>query len=396
MRLSLYQDFLSEKILESLLLESAVVYSSKFKNILKKMKDNKIATELLNIENKDLNVTANFFDIKIDDTNNITFTNDRTAQSIIKSDKEVVKWTGNRGAWLKHTEVNLNIFQTLGYEVELGTPVYQPNNNEFGEIISKWTSPTSSKTWCYIKFEGGEGVYNQARLKDAKDDLIGKVFSSSRQEIRTGRAIRLILNSANISYTASDIEKFINEFRGTVAIINDVFNRFEVVDGEDLLFWYHRKNYENQKEGRLAYSCQAVGRRDWLEIYIDNPDTVKLLILKSLDNPDKIIGRALLWKLNDGKTLMDYIYTTKDSDVPIFKEYAKSKNFIIKEDASWSEKWEATMKVKPEGYEKYPSIDTMRYWNPKTGKISNKCDNDMEEIYWSEDHDGGDEDYDED
>jgi len=46
-----YKEFISEKLLlESLILESNVIYSTKFKNILSKMKDNRIAKSLLEIE----------------------------------------------------------------------------------------------------------------------------------------------------------------------------------------------------------------------------------------------------------------------------------------------------------------------------------------------------------
>lgn len=383
-----YDNFLNEKLLlESLLLESNVVYSSKFKKVLSKIEDDKIAKILLEIEEQDLDVTVNFFDVKIDNDNIVTFTNDRTAQNILG--KESVKWTGNRGAWLTNTEANQNIFKKLGYEAPpIGTPVYQPSRTEFGEIISKWESPKTNKTWCYVKFEGGEGVYNQERLKDAKSELRDKIFKSSRQEVRVGRAIRTILNAKNVQYTDQEVETFVNKFRGVLSVMNDVFSRFEIVEGEELVFWYNRKNYESQT-GSLGTSCQAVGRADWLEIYSDNPDTVKLLILKSFDNPDKIIGRALLWYLEDGRILMDRIYTNKDSDRNVFKEYARNKNYIIREESN--DIWVA--QIKPGRYDAYPSVDTMFYWNPDTGKISNQSFQGSEYIEWSENGDEDDDDW---
>jgi hypothetical protein len=165
--------------------------------------------------------------------------------------------------------------------------------------------------------------------------------------------------------------------------MNDVFSRFEIVEGEQLVFWYHRKNYESES-GSLGTSCQAVGRADWLEIYSDNPDTVKLLILKSFDNPDKIVGRALLWYLEDGKILMDYTYVSKESDKNVFKELAKSRGYIIKED-NYNDTFVAYTKIKIEGYESYPSVDTMRYWNRNTGKISNQWFDGSNEIIWTQD-----------
>lgn len=388
-----YKEFLSEKLLlESLILESNVVYSPKFKNVLSKMKDNNLSKTLLEVENQDLDITANFFDLKIDNDNVVTFTNDRAAQSILRLDKEMVLWNGNRGAWLTNSEANQNIFRRLNYTAPpIGTPVYQPTRTEIGEVISKWQSVKTGKTWAYVKFEGGEGVYNQERLKNAHDELKKKVFVSSRQEVRIGRAIRTILNAKGITFTDAEIESFVNEFRSILSVMNDVFSRFEIVDGEDLLFWYKRANYEFPRMGNLGSSCQAVGREDWLEIYIDNPDTVKLLILKSFDSPDKILGRALLWNLEDGRKLMDYIYVSKDSDKGVFKEYARSKGYIIREESN--ENWVAYLKPKPGGYESYPSIDTMRYWDRESGKLSNRSFTGCETIMWDDDG-GGDEDED--
>jgi hypothetical protein len=389
-----YREFISERILlENLLLESNVVYSPKFKNVLSKMKDNNIAKSLLEIEEQDLDVTANFFDVKIDNDNIVTFTNDRAAQAILRTDKEVVTWTGNRGAWLTNSEANQNIFKRLGYEAPpIGTPVYQPNRTEIGEVISKWLSAKTNKTWCYVKFENGEGVYNGERLKDAHEELKKKIFTTSRQEIRVGRAIRSLLNAKSLKFTDAEIEVFVNEFRGILSVMNDVFSRFEIVNGEELFFWYKRENYEFARMGNLGSSCQAVGRRDWLEIYIDNPDTVNLLILKSFDQPNKIIGRALIWNLEDGKKLMDYIYVSKDSDKNVFKEYAKAKGFIVREE-SHRDTWVAYLKPKPEGYESYPSIDTMRHWDRNSGKLSNNRFTDSEEIHWDNDGDGDDDEH---
>ena len=55
-----YGDYISEKAVYELLLESKVVYSKKFINLLNKMKANKLATELLNLYSKDVDgVTQN-------------------------------------------------------------------------------------------------------------------------------------------------------------------------------------------------------------------------------------------------------------------------------------------------------------------------------------------------
>jgi len=98
--LNKYEEFIVEKlILEQLLLESNVIYSQKFKRALSKLPDNEIAQKLLEIENKDLEVVSNFFDIKIDNDNILTFTPDRVAQEILGDTREFVNYQGRRGGW---------------------------------------------------------------------------------------------------------------------------------------------------------------------------------------------------------------------------------------------------------------------------------------------------------
>ena len=86
-----------EFIVEKLILESAVVYSGRFKKVLTRMPNNEIAQKLLEIENQDLEIAFNFFDTKIDSDQVITFTNDRTAQEIINPVNEKVRYIGRRG-----------------------------------------------------------------------------------------------------------------------------------------------------------------------------------------------------------------------------------------------------------------------------------------------------------
>lgn len=372
----------TEFLLESLLLESDISYSNNFKKVLNRMKD-PIAQKLLELEDKDYEINYNFFDTKIDSDTFITFTPDRIAQTIMQSDKEVVKYIGAKGGWLKNNlETNGKIFGILGY-VPKKEEVYHPKNEEIGEIISKHKSEKTGKTWCYVKFAGGEGVYNFEKLASAKKDLKQLVFSKNRQDIRVGRAIRLLLTTAGIFVPDAEIEHFVNDFRAQLSIINDVFSRFEIVDGLDLLYWYKRDNYLHPYMGLLGDSCQAVGRKDWLEIYIDNPQTVQLVILKAEERDDKICGRALLWTLEDGRKLMDHIYTNKDSDVNVFKEFAKAKGWLQVD----TNRGFYYARIKQKWYDKYPSIDNMRYFDYDTGRITNDYKAEYNELNWSQDDD---------
>ena len=393
--LNKYGNFIVEKlILEQLLLESNVIYSGKFKKVLLKMPDNEIAQKLIEIENKDLEVVSNFFDIKVDNDTILTFTPDRVAQQILNDEKEYVLYQGRRGGWLTNDVVkNGAIFARLGFTPQT-EEVFHPNNTDPGEVVSRITSDKTGKTWCYVKFPTGEGVYNSEKLRAHVIDKPALVFKRSRQEIRLGRAIRLLLTAYSVPVTDAQIELFVNDYRAAFSIANNVFSRFEIVEGAQLLYWYHRSRYEFPHQGMLGSSCQAVGREDWLQIYIDNPQTVKLLILKSENTDEKIIGRALLWTLDDGRILMDQIYTSKDSDTRVFREYADAKGYV---QINYRETFTAHLNPKPEGFGAYPSVDNMRQWNRESGQISNKNFPGSREIIWSQgDDDEDDENFDDD
>jgi len=375
-----YSDF----ILESLLLESNVIYSDKFRRVLEKIPTDPVSKKLMEIENKDLEVIFNYIDVKSDNENVLSFTSDKIAQEILKSDKQVVNYVGGAGKLTNNLELNKEIFGQLGY-VPKAKETYDPTPVEVGEVISKFKSLKTGKVWCYVKFENGEGVFNEEKLKDAKDQLGKLVFAKNRQEIRIGRLVRGLLSANKITgISDSEIEKFVNDFRATLKVMNDVFSNFEIVEGDQLGFWYHRKNYIDPHKGSLGSSCQAPGRLDWLEIYIKNPETVKLVILHSDVKYDKISGRALLWKLDDGTHLMDVIYVSKDSDHKIFSDYAKHNGW---HDANTNYTDTFTAHVKPITFDKYPSVDTMCNWNPETGQISNRTFPGSRHIQWSEDDD---------
>ena len=105
--------------------ESTLVYSDKFKSLLKKV-DSPVATHLLEIEGEDIPVTNNYIDIA-DNKNQITFISDRKAQSILTSD-ESKKFTHLGSGHLRHSESNNDIFDALGYTPE-GPQTYHPQSN---------------------------------------------------------------------------------------------------------------------------------------------------------------------------------------------------------------------------------------------------------------------------
>lgn len=378
-----YSDFINESI--ELILESEIVYSDKFRNVLSKI-DNTISKKLIEIENIDLPVRSNYFDIVPNKNDTINFMPDRKAQEILADKTVSVRFIGSDAGWLKHSPANDEIFATLGYTPQGANP-YRPNSSDIGTIVSSYVSPTSGKTYCYVKFmdvsgnEVGQGVYNKEKLRETSDKK-DKLWGRGRQEIGVGRGIRALLLTTGEKFLDKDIEEFVNLYKATIDKMNDKFSFFDLVSGDDIHHWYHRDNYYERK-GTLGGSCMSSARESWLEIYTANPNQVKLIILKSQNDDEKIIGRSLLWTLTDGKKFMDRVYTINDSDVQLFREYAKENGWYTKYHNSSTSNNSA---IAPEGgvvsleltvildkkdYDNFPYLDTLKHFTPGVGKLNN-------------------------
>ena len=375
-----YQEFITESL--DLILESDVVYSDKFRKVVSSI-DSPIAKKIIEIENTDLPVRANYFDIVPGKNDSITFLNDRKAQEILGDKKEMVKFIGGEGGWLTHNLAeNGAIFDLLGYKPESDTP-YKPQSGDIavGEVIKKVVSPTSGKTWVWVKFPAGQGVYNNTKLQPA-DDKTQLLWQRGRQDISIGRGIRALLLTTGEKFLDKDIEQFVNLYKSAMDKLNDKFSFFEEVKGDTIAYWYNKRNYE-QGSGQLHNSCMATVPADYFQIYTLNPDKVSMVIYKNPENPEKILGRAIIWTLNSGIRFMDRIYCIKDSDIELFRQYAKENGIYYKKYNGSSDSGQA---IAPDGtetslqlevtlrkgyYDRYPYLDTLKYWDP-SGRISNR------------------------
>lgn len=235
-----------------------------------------------------------------------------------------------------------------------------------------------------------------------KDSDATGIFTKSRNEVGLGKFVNKLFPG---KYNSKQVEDFVNLFKSAVEKSGEYFD--EVI-GEDIEYWY---SYENYKEmsGTLGNSCMA-RKSDLFDIYIQNQDVCKLLILVE---DDKLIGRALVWKLNSIKSFgkeniegleyfMDRQYTIKESDVQKFRNYAKEKGWCYKSynnhhshstvNINGEDKnIDLTVKVAAKRYNKYPYMDTFRRYNPETGILYNDDENssDYEGCYILDDTGGG-------
>jgi len=394
-----YGDYISEKAVYELLLESKVVYSKKFINLLNKMKANKLATELLNLYSKEVDgVTQNYIDIT-DLKDAVSFTPDRKVQELTKDKPETWVITES-GKYLTKSDRNDKIFEALGYD-KVKYDCWAPSTGEMGLILAETVSRTSGKIYVMFKELEGEkiGVINKTAMepKEAEDQ---RIWSTSRNNIKIGRLVRAILTAAKIPFTDPEIEQFANQYKATYDFAKDALKQFDIVQGNKIAYWYDENNYVDGG-GSLNNSCMASVDSDYFDIYTQNPQ-VSLVILYgdggSIESEkytdDKIKGRAILWDCKlDGMSIkfMDRIYTTLDADAELFKQFAEKNGWWYKKRQSMEPGEDltdgnsvrrGTIEVKLNGadFEYYPYCDTICYIDSDTGMASNKYWDDSDKL----------------
>ena len=389
-----YNEFLLENQIYDLLLESKVVFSSKFINLINKFNSNKISSELIKINSKDHPVQYNFIDIT-DEKDAVSFTPDRKAQEFYVGKPET--WmVVESGKYLTHSDKNNKIFEALGYD-KTGRPNWAPDNGTFGTILAETISSVSGKTFVLFQEYDVENprqtVLNKSCL-EVSDPEIKAIWSTSRNNMKIGRLVRALLRSANVTFTDKDIEDFTNQYKATYDFAKDALKQFDVVKGDDISNWYDEDNYQSGG-GTLNNSCMASVNPSYFDIYCNNRQ-VSMVILYSENGTitgdkyvsDKIRGRAILWDAEfEGSPIkfMDRIYTTHDSDVELFKQFAEKNGWWYKTSQSM-EQWEQItdgttrklgriiVRADEVEFDYYPYMDTMSYLNTGDNIITNDSD----------------------
>ena len=219
------------------------------------------------------------------------------------------------------------------------------------------------------------------------------VYGGNRNQIRIGKLVNKILGN---KYSDSQIESFVNKLKSFL----EVKFHFNIISGEDIKSAYDVKKYAYIGKGSLGNSC--MNTRDFFDLYTKNPEVCRMLILTELKNGEnKIVGRALVWKLNscrgslysknenenlDVEYLMDRIYTSDDYLEHKFTDYAKKQGWAhktyqrqsyLKSITYKSKLYESdmTVKVKKGEYKVYPYMDTFTRLDIRTGTLYNDRDN---------------------
>jgi hypothetical protein len=200
--------------------------------------------------------------------------------------------------------------------------------------------------------------------------------SNQRQEMKIGKFINKIFKDTEKEISPTQVEEIINLYKHYIDSLTGKYNKMKVVTGEDIRHWYNEKYYK-PGDGSLNNSCMKdkdEGHR--LDIFVDNPKQVSLLILTDKNN--ELIGRALIWKLINGGIYMDRIYTVTQHDIEVFNKYAFDNNFETTKyiEDRLPDKQKHTLKVKLPNLKhnkpsEYPFMDTFQHCNLNSNILSN-------------------------
>jgi hypothetical protein len=241
-------------------------------------------------------------------------------------------------------------------------------------------------------------AHDKTKISYLTTDRIAKIedpslyWSSSRRfAVKPGGFISKLFKDI----PAKEVEKFSNLYR---AQSNKAKFTFKVVDGDDIKTYYHINSYA-QERGTLGASCMKYDNcQDYLGIYTENTDKVKLLVM--LNEDGGLMGRALLWDFDTVK-IMDRIYTIADEEFLFqFKKWATDNGYLYKSEQNWyntlffenlsTEKKELKLDIKLNNFQfrRYPYVDTFKFFDEEKGLFLNymPSDNDFRTLCAS---DGG-------
>jgi hypothetical protein len=210
--------------------------------------------------------------------------------------------------------------------------------------------------------------------------------SKYRQSMSWGKLINKLFPN---EFSNMDIDRFYNRYRPEIdASKGD--ERFEVVHGDDIRYWYHEDRYN----GGLGSCMRHSSCQNYFGIYTNNPDKCGLLIYHDDVKSKLILGRGLVWQgllkpsgdTQENKeqyTLLDRVYVVSGRpDLEnIFHKYAIDHDWIYKKNNESflmngvRKTTSVSIRLKPVEYKQYPYMDTMIYYTPATGRAASSPGN---------------------
>lgn len=356
-----YTEYILEKKIYELILEAKMVYSSEFNSIILDMYQSelnpikKLAYTILQYMGKNVNVNDNYIDVG-DNPGMIKFTPDDRAN------KDEVLYRLNPSTPCLAGDNNIvkdlaRLYPAYG-ECSLQEPGLELN----WKVIDSKRSELQPSFIFYLLEEIDKPNHKICVYSEPGNStflLPDTVKSNRSSEVRLGRFLNKFFSAVDVQASAQEIEKFVNVYQSYVLFRRNINDHLKIVDSEMIRYWYDEYNYANEN-GQLGNSCMRYEHcQEYLDIYCDNPEVCKLLVLT--DEKKNLLGRALLWQTKTVK-FMDRIYTCKDSYMPLFNKWANQNGYETQAN-------KLTVEIKDKTYTLLPYMDTFAYYQPTEGLL---------------------------
>jgi len=189
---------------------------------------------------------------------------------------------------------------------------------------------------------------------------------SNRQEGRPARVIRsLFSNKVMKLLKESDLERFASYYSAFTVLHS--YAKITQVTGAEIADVYKHPH-------PTFSSCMNCADRGFFSIYTCNSDVISMLVMTDErdDEDPKLIGRALVWKLPDGRTFCDRIYGQNMDCIEYLKQYAMEQGWYVKPRQTYDDKttfqdpngtvFEETYRIALKtDFGAYPYLDTFTY-----------------------------------
>ena len=235
------------------------------------------------------------------------------------------------------------------------------------QMEDKYTLVDITEKNDYISYMQVNRIFKEFPDKDDRVENDSKFWTDEniRTKHKIGKWVTHIYKDVykTTGFTPAQIEQFSNTYKATYDA-KDLEPEFIILKGDDIKWGYLIDNYAEGK-GTLANSCMRYNYcQTYFDIYTENEDVCSLLVLKDSDN--KLKGRALLWKLDDGDLYMDRIYIANDSDKYLFTEWADKNDY-----RTYSNDYKTkNVTIESKSYDYYPYMDTFLSFNTDEGILS--------------------------
>lgn len=385
-----YNDFMYNQLLEGMKLKiktGELILSKKLKDILLKM-DHQIAKDLLAIHRDPEagpDYKKSFLDVG-DKSDEISFIMVNKVPELLDDEEVWTKYVHHPDS-IQPTEENPEGNFTGGY---FETGVFKkPSQDDADYDSTDYVFPDEAyfPDLHDIQFtRKNHPVWSKNRTSQSAKRLISDLFPG-KYPLNYTRPQRIEIEGRG--ELLNDLESFQSMYTSTV---DENSKKIVEVKGDDIQKWYCNETYLDIK-GTLGNSCMSYPERNkYMSFYALNPEHVSMLVLFPEGRQDKIIGRALLWNIDeiDGKKVegirfMDRIYTATQADEEMFINYAKKNGYYYKSSQGAGD----YPFVTPEGqksikvsvfmnnidYQYYPWVDTLPYFNKVTKEVTNRTDN---------------------